>query len=126
MKTLSRFVTKFTNLIVAVLSCFDRVIFKGGAEEATHFLAQRKRGWPLRLPEAWSVERGACMLISPRLHSLTTGYCSENKPCSANKHPLPGEGGTGAAALEDDQYNERHYSTIVFSSFRVPQGGIRD
>lgn len=29
MKTLSRFVTKFTNLIVAVLSCFDRVIFKG-------------------------------------------------------------------------------------------------
>jgi hypothetical protein len=26
---LSRFVTKFTNLIVAVLSCFDRVIFKG-------------------------------------------------------------------------------------------------
>lgn len=29
MKTLSRFVSKFTNLIVAVLSCFDRVIFKG-------------------------------------------------------------------------------------------------
>jgi hypothetical protein len=29
MKTLSRFVAKFTNLIVAVLSCFDRVIFKG-------------------------------------------------------------------------------------------------
>jgi hypothetical protein len=29
MKTLSRFVTKFTDLIVAVLSCFDRVIFKG-------------------------------------------------------------------------------------------------
>jgi hypothetical protein len=29
MKTLSRFVTKFTNLTVAVLSCFDRVIFKG-------------------------------------------------------------------------------------------------
>ena len=29
MKTLSRFVTEFTNLIVAVLSCFDRVIFKG-------------------------------------------------------------------------------------------------
>jgi hypothetical protein len=29
MKTLSRFVTKFTSLIVAVLSCFDRVIFKG-------------------------------------------------------------------------------------------------
>ncbi len=29
MKTLSRFVVKFTNLIVAVLSCFDRVIFKG-------------------------------------------------------------------------------------------------
>jgi hypothetical protein len=28
-KTLSRFVAKFTNLIVAVLSCFDRVIFKG-------------------------------------------------------------------------------------------------
>jgi hypothetical protein len=29
MKTLSRFVAKFTGLIVAVLSCFDRVIFKG-------------------------------------------------------------------------------------------------
>jgi hypothetical protein len=29
MKTLSRFVTKFTSSIVAVLSCFDRVIFKG-------------------------------------------------------------------------------------------------
>jgi hypothetical protein len=29
MKTLSRFVVKFTSLIVAGLSCFDRVIFKG-------------------------------------------------------------------------------------------------
>jgi hypothetical protein len=29
MKTLSRFVTKFTSIIVAVHSCFDRVIFKG-------------------------------------------------------------------------------------------------
>src|ERR1700722_2251550 len=29
MKTLSRFVVKSTSLIVAVLSCFDRVIFKG-------------------------------------------------------------------------------------------------
>jgi hypothetical protein len=29
MKTLSRFITRFTSLIVAVLSCFDRVIFKG-------------------------------------------------------------------------------------------------
>ena len=29
MKTLSRFVAKFTNLIVAVLSCVDGVIFKG-------------------------------------------------------------------------------------------------
>src|ERR1700739_2992467 len=29
MKTLSRFVSKFTSLVVAVLSCFDRVIFKG-------------------------------------------------------------------------------------------------
>jgi hypothetical protein len=29
MKTLSRFVAKFTSLIVVVLSCFDRVIFKG-------------------------------------------------------------------------------------------------
>ena len=29
MKTLSRFITKFTSLIVAVNSCFDRVIFKG-------------------------------------------------------------------------------------------------
>ena len=33
-------------------------------------------------------------------------------------------GGTGVAALEDDQYNEHHRDTIVFSSFRVPQGGI--
>jgi hypothetical protein len=30
------------------------------------------------------------------------------------------------AALEDDQYNERHLITILFSSFRVPQGGIND
>jgi hypothetical protein len=29
MKTLSRFAAKFTSLIVAVLSCFERVIFKG-------------------------------------------------------------------------------------------------
>jgi hypothetical protein len=29
MKTLSRFVAKFTSSIVALLSCFDRVIFKG-------------------------------------------------------------------------------------------------
>lgn len=29
MKTLSRFVSKFTHLIAAVLSCFDRVLFKG-------------------------------------------------------------------------------------------------
>ena len=29
MKTPSRFLSKFSNLIVAVLSCFDRVIFKG-------------------------------------------------------------------------------------------------
>ena len=29
MKTLSRFVAKFTSSIVAVLSCLDRVIFKG-------------------------------------------------------------------------------------------------
>jgi hypothetical protein len=29
MKTLSRFITKYTALIIAVLSCFDRVIFKG-------------------------------------------------------------------------------------------------
>ncbi len=29
MKTLSRFVAKFTSLIVPVLACFDRVLFKG-------------------------------------------------------------------------------------------------
>ena len=29
METLSRFVVKFANLIVAVLACFDRVIFEG-------------------------------------------------------------------------------------------------
>ena len=40
--------------------------------------------------------------------------------------PLPDEGGTGVAVLEGDHSNERHYSTIVFSSFRVPQGGMRD
>ena len=40
MKTLSRFVSKFSNLIVAVLSCFDRVIFKGHlALAAPHQLA---------------------------------------------------------------------------------------
>ena len=31
MKTLSRFVAKFTSLIVAVLSCFDRVILRADA-----------------------------------------------------------------------------------------------
>jgi hypothetical protein len=36
------------------------------------------------------------------------------------------KGGTGAAELEDDQCNERPHSTIGFSSFRVPQGGIHD
>jgi hypothetical protein len=35
MKTLSRFVVKFTSLITAVLSCFDRVIFKGYLPIAT-------------------------------------------------------------------------------------------
>lgn len=35
MQTLSRFVAKFTSLIVAVLSCFDRVIFKGHLALAT-------------------------------------------------------------------------------------------
>ena len=50
--------------------------------------------------------------------------CSENKPTSEANHPLPGEGGTRVAALEDDLYNELHYSSIVF--FRVPQGVIRD
>jgi hypothetical protein len=35
MKTLSRFVSKFTSLVVAVLSCFDRVIFKGHLALAT-------------------------------------------------------------------------------------------
>jgi hypothetical protein len=29
LKTLSRFVATFTSVIVALLSCFDRVIFKG-------------------------------------------------------------------------------------------------
>jgi hypothetical protein len=57
--------------------------------------------------------------------SPITDHCSENKPSNAH-NPPPGEGGTVVAALEDDQYNERHYSSIVFSSFRVPQGGIRD
>jgi hypothetical protein len=43
MKTLSRFITKFTTLIVAVLSCFDRVIFKGhlalaAPHELEHFV----------------------------------------------------------------------------------------
>ena len=30
------------------------------------------------------------------------------------------------AAPEDDQYNEHHHGSMVFSSFRVPQGGISD
>jgi hypothetical protein len=30
------------------------------------------------------------------------------------------------AAPEDDQYDEHHRGTMVFSSFRVPQGGISD
>ena len=63
---------------------------------------------------------------SKELDQTESHYCSENKPSTANKPPLPDEGGAGVAALEDDQYNERHYSTIVFSSFRVPQGGMRD
>jgi hypothetical protein len=45
----------------------------------------------------------------------------------ADKTPFPRmKGGTGVAALEDDQYNELPRGTIVFSSFRVPQGGISD
>src|SRR5580692_5474426 len=35
-------------------------------------------------------------------------------------------GGAPVAAPEDDQYTEHHCGTIVFSSFRVPQGGISD
>jgi hypothetical protein len=40
--------------------------------------------------------------------------------------PSPHERRYRLAALEDDQYNERHHVTIVFSSYRVPQGGIND
>ncbi len=47
MMTLSRFATKLTNLIVAVLSCLDRIIFKGGAVGVAPFLAPEERGWPL-------------------------------------------------------------------------------
>jgi hypothetical protein len=44
MKTLSRFVAKFTGLIVAVRSCFDRVIFKGHlAVAAPHVAWKLKR-----------------------------------------------------------------------------------
>jgi hypothetical protein len=35
-------------------------------------------------------------------------------------------GRTGVAAPEDDQYDEHRRGTMVFSSFRVPQGGISD
>jgi hypothetical protein len=52
--------------------------------------------------------------------------CSENESSKANNSLLPKKGGTGVAALEDDQYNERHHSAIVFSSFRVRQDGMRD
>jgi hypothetical protein len=36
------------------------------------------------------------------------------------------DGGTCGAAPEDDQYNEHHPGTMVFSSFRVTQGVISD
>jgi hypothetical protein len=42
-KTLSRFVAKFTNLIVAVLSCFDRVIISDLAREGEHLIASKRR-----------------------------------------------------------------------------------
>jgi hypothetical protein len=43
MKRLSRFVAKFTSLIVAVLSCFDRVIFKGHLVKHIHAEHTRAR-----------------------------------------------------------------------------------
>jgi hypothetical protein len=40
MKTLSLFVVKFTSLIVAVLSCFDRVIFRHFSLNTTDGLSE--------------------------------------------------------------------------------------
>jgi hypothetical protein len=77
MKTLSRFVSKFTLLIVAVLSCFDRVLFKGegdgtgkgkGKGKATgqgHAMRGRRRG-PMSDKKATRATRTCSAQRSPR------------------------------------------------------------
>jgi hypothetical protein len=44
MKTLSRFVAKFTSLIVAVLSCLDRVIFMVANSDKNSARSDKGRG----------------------------------------------------------------------------------
>ena len=79
MKTLSRFVAKFTNLIVAVLSCFDRVIFKGYLPITNgpalegfvdHILKIRRCGFIGAWGLAWGQTGGlACCVGSDRVSS---------------------------------------------------------
>src|SRR3974377_1608856 len=65
MKTLSRFVTKFTRLIVAVLSCFDRVIFKG------HLALSAPCELEYFVDRILKVRRSACMnTIGPQYPDL--------------------------------------------------------
>ena len=76
MKTLSRFVTKFTSLIVAVLSCFDRVIFKGHLPIAngprTRILRRsRPQDPPLRLHE--DLRRGTSDRLVDHAKRLAAG-----------------------------------------------------
>ena len=58
MKTLSRFITTFTSLIGAVLSCFDRVIFKGHLALAAPCELERYVDLTLRV-RAWFKPLGA-------------------------------------------------------------------
>ena len=64
MKTLSRFVIKFTNLIAAVLSCFDRVIF-------SRLSAPSPTGRPSKASSIASAKIRRCdfMASSPRRRS---------------------------------------------------------
>ena len=89
MKTLSRFITKFTSLIVAVLSCFDRVIFKGHLAlaapcELEYFVDRVLEGPPLRLHE----DHGAPVLRSPG--RACPGLGAEGRPHLRVSHrPVP-------------------------------------
>ena len=72
MKTLSRFVIKFTSLIVAVLSCVDRVIFMGTRSSRTDRQATQTSQSPSsnkNLP----FSPLKCPLLALRAFSLTRG-----------------------------------------------------